>query len=195
MKLLIVVDMLRGFLEEGYPLYCGNAAREIIPNILKLGLELREQEIPVLHVRDDHSPNALEFKRFEPHCIQNTEQAETIPELSSLPMTAVLKNTTSGFYKTRLDWWLKYYGCTEAVVVGVCTGICVQHLVTDLMIRDIPVTIYEDCVSGFDKELHAAALAHMGNILGVTVERYYEVEVDTDEEIEEELSLEEDETV
>ena len=30
---VLVVDMLRGFLEEGYPLYCGARARRVIPNI------------------------------------------------------------------------------------------------------------------------------------------------------------------
>ncbi|GAG15158.1 unnamed protein product, partial [marine sediment metagenome] len=35
-RVVIVSDMLRGFLEEGYPLYCGIEARSIIPNIQKL---------------------------------------------------------------------------------------------------------------------------------------------------------------
>ncbi|MGA2671446.1 MAG: hypothetical protein ABSF21_08580 [Dehalococcoidia bacterium] len=35
-RAVIVSDMLRGFLEEGYPLYCGIEARSIIPNIQKL---------------------------------------------------------------------------------------------------------------------------------------------------------------
>ncbi|MFC2001177.1 hypothetical protein ACFLUZ_01585 [Chloroflexota bacterium] len=29
---VLVIDMLRGFLEEGYPLCCGAGARRIIPN-------------------------------------------------------------------------------------------------------------------------------------------------------------------
>ena len=33
---VIVIDMLRGFLEEGHPLYCGKKARAIIPNIGRL---------------------------------------------------------------------------------------------------------------------------------------------------------------
>ena len=30
---VLVVDMLRGFLEEGYNLYCGEGARKIIPEV------------------------------------------------------------------------------------------------------------------------------------------------------------------
>ncbi|GAI84695.1 unnamed protein product [marine sediment metagenome] len=33
---VLVVDMLRGFLEEGYPLYIGEKSRQIIPNIQRL---------------------------------------------------------------------------------------------------------------------------------------------------------------
>ncbi|GAH42268.1 unnamed protein product, partial [marine sediment metagenome] len=31
-KAILVIDMVRGFLEKGYPLYCGRKARSIIPN-------------------------------------------------------------------------------------------------------------------------------------------------------------------
>jgi len=34
--LVIVVDMQRGFLEEGNPLYCGDEARRIIPHVQRL---------------------------------------------------------------------------------------------------------------------------------------------------------------
>ena len=30
-KAVLVIDMLRGFLEDGYPLYCGAKSRDIIP--------------------------------------------------------------------------------------------------------------------------------------------------------------------
>ena len=35
-NVVLVIDMLRGFMEEGCPLYCGVEAREIIPNIQEL---------------------------------------------------------------------------------------------------------------------------------------------------------------
>ncbi len=35
-NVVLVIDMLRGFLEEGYPLYCGAEVRRIIPNIQRL---------------------------------------------------------------------------------------------------------------------------------------------------------------
>ncbi len=32
-NVVLVIDMLRGFLEEGSPLYCGDRARRIIPHV------------------------------------------------------------------------------------------------------------------------------------------------------------------
>ena len=32
---VLVIDMQRGFLEEGYPLFCGEDARGISPNVRK----------------------------------------------------------------------------------------------------------------------------------------------------------------
>ena len=59
---VIVADVVRGFLEEGYPLFCGEAARRIIPNIQRL----LEQEIArsskVFYICDHHAPDDQEFK-------------------------------------------------------------------------------------------------------------------------------------
>ena len=44
---VLVVDMLRGFCEEGHPLYCGPASRQIIPNIRNL-LEQELQQVTEL---------------------------------------------------------------------------------------------------------------------------------------------------
>ena len=40
-NVVLVIDMVKGFLEPGHNLYCGDEAREIIPNVL--GLLQREQ--------------------------------------------------------------------------------------------------------------------------------------------------------
>ena len=43
---VIVVDMLRGFLEAGYPLYCGDRARDIIPRIQALLQRSKQMQNP-----------------------------------------------------------------------------------------------------------------------------------------------------
>jgi nicotinamidase/pyrazinamidase len=179
MKVLVLVDMLKGFLEKGNPLYCGDQAREIIPNVVALAEECVTENIPILHVQDSHWVNDYEFGVFEQHCLKGTEEAEIIPELGQLPITAVPKRTIDGFHETQLGKWLRYYGCmadsdAEAIVVGVCTDICIQYVVMGLGIRGIPVTVYEDCVATFNKHAQESALVHMQNMLGAKIEKYGE---------------------
>ena len=64
---VLVADMLRGFLEEGYPLYCGPQARRIIPNIKQLLERELAKGSKVFFICDNHDPDDLEFKMFPPH--------------------------------------------------------------------------------------------------------------------------------
>ncbi len=174
MKVLIMVDMLRGFLESEFPMYCGKEARKIIPIVKRLAGSVLVEDGVILHVKDEHWFNDPEFKVFEKHCMEHSEGAETVPELAEIPWTPVAKRSVDGFYETTLDKWLRHYGCEEAVVVGVCTDICVQYIVAGLSIRDISTTVYKDCVAGFSKETHDAALVHMEKVLGATVAKFAE---------------------
>ena len=99
---VIVIDMLRGFLEEGRPLYCGERSREIIPRISRLLEQELEQGSAVLFLCDSHDPDDLEFRMFPPHCVTGTEEAEIIPELRGFPGEVMPKNRYSSFYNTPL---------------------------------------------------------------------------------------------
>ena len=69
---VLVVDMVRGFLEEGNPLYCGDRARRIIPNVRRLLEHELARGSAVFFVCDRHTPDDPEFKMFPPHCIDGT---------------------------------------------------------------------------------------------------------------------------
>ena len=65
---VLVVDMVRGFLEEGHPLYCGDRARRIIPNVQHLLEQELAQGATVFFICDHHTPDDPEFRMFPPHC-------------------------------------------------------------------------------------------------------------------------------
>ncbi|MGB2583359.1 MAG: isochorismatase family cysteine hydrolase [Dehalococcoidia bacterium] len=170
---VIVIDLIKGFMEEGYPLYCGKQARLIIPRISKLLERELEKGSRVFFLCDSHDPDDLEFKMFPPHCITGTEEAEIIPELSSYPADVIPKNRFSCFYNTTLAERLKEFGPGKLIVCGVCTDICVMHTVADARDRDYEVEVPTDCVTSFNAEGHRFALEHMDKVLGaklVTVE-------------------------
>ena len=61
-NVVLVVDMLRGFLEEGHNLYCGDSAREIIPNVKRTIEEQINLGSKIVYICDSHEPDDLEFQ-------------------------------------------------------------------------------------------------------------------------------------
>lgn len=167
MKALIIVDMLRGFMEPGFPLYCGGEAREIIPKVVAVAESAVESNTKVFHLRDRHRPYHPEMKIFPPHCMIGTVEANEIDELYGLYPFDIPKTTIDGFYKTILDDSIGCY--KETVVVGVCTDICIFMLVMGLLIRGHKVIVLSDCVASFDKGKHEFMLKHMADLGAIVI--------------------------
>jgi nicotinamidase/pyrazinamidase len=163
---VLVIDMLRGFMEPGHPLYCGDRARRIIPNIK----HLLEREIArgakIFFVCDNHDPDDQEFKMFPPHCIAGTAEAEVIPELAGCPGEIIPKKRYSGFYGTKLEEKLQNLKPDKLIICGVLTDICVMHTAADARNRDYNVEIPVSCVASPDEAAHRFALEHMEKVLG-----------------------------
>ncbi|MGQ9572160.1 MAG: cysteine hydrolase family protein [Dehalococcoidia bacterium] len=168
-NVVLVVDMLRGFCEQGYPLYVGEAIRQIIPNIGRLLKEEKAKGSHIIFLCDSHDPDDREFEMFPPHCIRGTEEAEIISELRHFADEIIPKNRFSGFYSTNLEERLRELNPDKIIVVGDCTDICVMHTVADARNRDYSVEVSADCVATFDEEAHRFALRHMEKILGARI--------------------------
>jgi nicotinate phosphoribosyltransferase len=163
---VLVSDMLRGFLEEGYPLYCGERARRIIPNVQRLLERELARGAKVFFLCDHHTPDDPEFKMFPPHAIEGTAEAEVIPELAKYKGEIIPKKTYSSFLGTSLDEKLKRLKPEKLIVCGVCTHICVLYAVADARIRGYEVEVPVDCVASFDEKAHHFALEYMEKTLG-----------------------------
>ena len=163
---VLVVDMLRGFLEEGYPLHIGAKARCIIPNIQRLLERELAQGSKVFFICDHHDPDDLEFKMFPPHCIVGTAEAEVISELASYPGEIIPKKRYSGFFGTALEDKLIAFKPEKLIICGVLTNICVMYTVANARNRDYEVEVPVDCVASSDEAAHRFALEHMEKVLG-----------------------------
>ncbi|MGB6836689.1 MAG: isochorismatase family cysteine hydrolase [Dehalococcoidia bacterium] len=168
-SVVLVVDMLRGFLEEGHALYCGDSARRIIPNVRALLEEERGKGSHIIFVADTHDPDDKEFQMFPPHCVRGTAETEVIPELRDIAGELLPKNRYSAFFNTPLEKRLRELAPEKLIICGVCTDICVLHTAADARNRDYQVEVPADCVASFDREAHSWALKHMQDILGVRV--------------------------
>jgi nicotinamidase/pyrazinamidase len=166
---VLVVDMLRGFLEEGYPLYIGEKCRSIIPNIRNLLDREKAEGATIYFICDNHAPDDLEFKMFPPHCIEGTVETEVIPELAGYQGEVIPKKRYSGFFGTALESKLKELNPDKLIVCGVLTNICVMHTIADARNRDYEVEVPAGCVSSPDEDAHRFALDHIEKVLGAKI--------------------------
>ncbi len=170
-RAVVVVDMLRGFMEEGYPLYCGPRARRIIPNMQRLLEDELAKSSKIFFVCDSHDKDDPEFAMFPPHCIEGTPESEIIPELAKYPGKKIPKKTYSPFYGTALEKELAALKPEAVVICGVCTHICVLHGVSEARLRGYQVEVPVDCVGDFDDKAHNFALDYIQRVLGAGLTR------------------------
>lgn len=166
---VLVVDMLIGFLEEGRPLDCGPTARAIIPRMQEILRQELAKGSKIIYLKDTHDPDDQEFAMFPEHCVRGSEESQIIPELAEFPGEIIPKRRYSGFFDTNLAQRLREMRPDKVVVMGVCTNICVLYTVADLRNRDYPVLVHKDAVASFDQRAHEFALKQMKEVLGATI--------------------------
>jgi nicotinamidase-related amidase len=153
-------DMINGFC------YTGNLASlriaAIVPPVVRLfeGAHVHGIRNFVL-LQEWHSPHAEEFHAFAPHGIRETPEAETVPELATLPFAAnytiLRKNSVSPAANPLLDQWLAAHPIETAIVVGDFKRYCVRST------RSVPVTLFDltrDAAVSIAKHVKSAALNH-----------------------------------
>lgn len=161
-KLLLVIDMVNGFVKEGA--LADKQINNITPNIIKLIEEYIENGNDIISIQEGHSNNSKEFESFPPHCILGTEEAELIDELIPYKhkMKIIRKNSTCGFVTKE---FMKYIEenkekLEEVVLTGCCTDLCVMNFALPLKTYinehnlDIKVTIYKNAVETYDSPIH-----------------------------------------
>ena len=166
---VLVVDMVRGFCEEGHNLYVGPTIREVIPKIQRLLREEEKRGSHIIFLCDTHDPDDLEFQMFPPHCIRGTDEPEVIAELREFTDEIIGKRRFSAFFDTNLEERLRELNPDKITIVGDCTNICVLYTAADARDRDYRVEVPAECVATFDAEAHGFALEQMRSVLGVEV--------------------------
>lgn len=163
-KLLVVVDMVNGFVREGA--MANQNIEHIVGEVENLVNRFTESNDGlVAFVKDAHSEESKEFKQYVAHCIKGTKESENIDELKKYEKMALIheKNSTSAiFSKDFLKNIDKMKKLEEVVVVGCCTDICVINLAIPLKNyfnekdRDVSIIVPTNAVETFDLPGHKA---------------------------------------
>ncbi len=176
---LFSLDMTRGFCHEGA--LASPRVKSIIPAVVAAfesayAIGVRNFVLP----QDCHTPDALEFAAYPPHCQAGTNEADTVPELRNLPFAnlfmVIPKNSLSSFFGTNLSEWLNAHrDLSTVVVVGDCTDLCVYLLALDLKLYanahdwKMRVIVPENAVQTYHMSVETAStigtLPHNGDFM------------------------------
>ena len=163
-ELLLVVDMVNGFVREGA--MKSQNIEHIIPEIentvknFTYGVDKL-----VSFIKDCHVKNSREFERFPKHCLEGTNESELVDELKKYENMALVfnKNSTSAVFAPEfLNTIDEMKSLKDIYIVGCCTDICVINLAIPLQNyfdennRDVSISVLKDQVETYDSSNHKA---------------------------------------
>ena len=160
-KLLIVVDMVNGFIKKGA--MADPYINHITPKLIREVEGILSEDEGVAFIKDTHDMNSTEFKKFPPHCVKGSGEEELIDELKPYEKEALTyeKNSTSTiFAKNFLSDIEKMKMLRKVIVTGCCTDICVLNLAIPLINyfdehnKNVDVVVRSDLVETYDSPSH-----------------------------------------
>ena len=169
---LIVVDMQNGFCHpEGSFSRIGlglEGAEAAVKNAAVAVEQARRAGIPVIFTRHlyrlgsaDQGPALI---RTSPALMANglasgSWDADVVAELDCRPDDLkVDKVRFDAFQWTSLEHLLRGLAVTNLMVCGVVTNLCVETTVRSAFMRDLPVTLIEDCCAAKTSRLHELSI-------------------------------------
>ena len=164
---LVVIDLANDFVYPGGVIadaggaeYQANA-QAIIPTLKSLIAAARRAGVTVVYATDAHTPDDSELRKWPPHAMKGTHEAEIVADLEPQPGDVVLeKQTYSPFISTDLDRQLKARGITRLYLTGLHTDCCARHTSGDAFQLGYDLVWVTDALQAFTDEAHAAGLEY-----------------------------------
>lgn len=160
-RLLVVVDMVNGFIKKGA--MADPYINHITPKLINLIEKTLNKEEGVAFIKDTHNINSSEFKKFPVHCVKGSGEEEVIDELKPYEKKSLSyeKNSTSTvFAKDFLKDIDAMKKLREVIITGCCTDICVLNLAIPLTNyfdendKNINVVVRSDLIETYNSESH-----------------------------------------
>ncbi len=165
---LLVIDMLRDFLESWEP----SRKERLVRSINELVGIARGASAPVIWIRQEFESDLRDaFPEMRAKgirlVIKGTPGSQILGELALDPSDIVIvKKRYSAFYGTTLDETLVRLAPDSLILAGVNTHACIRTTAIDAYQRDWPVVLAEDCIDSYDQEHHEISLRYMRHKIG-----------------------------
>ena len=133
-RLLIVVDMVNGFVRDGIMADC--YIEHIVPRLNFIIDSFIYNGDDIIFIKDSHELGCKEFDKFPIHCLKNTIESELIDEFKEYEKYSMVyeKNSTNAMYAPNFMSDLeKMKSLREVIVTGCCSDICVINLAISLV--------------------------------------------------------------
>ena len=164
---VVVIDLAKDFLLPGGVIAeAGGAdyrarAQAIVPGLAKLLEAARAAGVLVVYATDAHTPADSELKKWPPHAMKGTWQAEIVVPLRPQPGDLVFEKTTySPFASTPIEAELRSRGVTRLVITGLHTDCCARHTSGDAFQKGFELVWVTDALQAFTEEAHQAGLEY-----------------------------------
>ena len=160
-KMLIVVDMVNGFVKEGA--MATPYMEKLIPEIKKLIEYFNSKNEGVIFVKESHDEGCSEFDKFPAHCIKGTYEAQIIDEFTKYLDDAFIfeKNSTSAIFAPNFIETINMMSnLKEVVITGGCTDICSMNVALplanyfDQINKDVKVILPRNANDTYDAPNH-----------------------------------------
>lgn len=161
---VLIVDMLEGFTRSG-PL----ASPRVAALLAEQAAFLRAlpDDSFVVFACDAHEPDDVEFRRFPPHCLAGSPEADICSELTAvvkdrgLAHMIVRKRQFSAFVETDLGEFVAERDNKDWIVIGCVTDCCIEANVAELVYRGCNVTVIRNLVDTWDMTAEQANSANL----------------------------------
>jgi nicotinamidase-related amidase len=162
---VIVIDVANDFVNPGGVIAEAGGtdyqarAKAIVAPLARLLDAARATGVMVLYATDAHGESDTELRKFPPHSMKGTWNAEIVLELAPKQGDVVIEKTTySPFVCTDLDDVLRSRGIERLYVTGLHTDCCARHTSGDAFQRGYDLVWVTDALQAFTEEAHRAGL-------------------------------------
>ena len=162
---LLLIDVINDLEFEGGRKLLGPAVKAA-RKIAALKARARKLGVPVIYANDNFGRWRSDFREAVRHCLEDGVRGEPLAALLKPDDEDyfVLKTKHSAFYSTALKLLLEYLQTKHLVVVGFSTDACVLMTAADAYMRDLKLSIPQDCVASISPDEHRKAIQYMARL-------------------------------